>query len=83
MNTKPRSNARTTATRKKSKPVAPLGISEIDRQARADTYLIMVGWVKSMPATKSAREKRHREVLLSCIESELDSLGYTLVGAEK
>jgi hypothetical protein len=43
----------------------------------------MVGWVKAMPATKSAREKRHRETLLSCIESELDDLGFTLLGVEK
>lgn len=83
MNTKPLLSASTTATRKNLKPVALLGISEIDRQARADTYLIMVGWVKAMPATKSAREKRHRELLLSCIESELDDLGYTLAGVSK
>jgi hypothetical protein len=83
LNTKPRSNARTTATRKNLKPVTPLGITELDRQARADTYLTMVGWVKAMPATKSAREKRHRETLLSCIESELDDLGFTLLGVEK
>ena len=83
MNTKPRPSTSTTATRENLKPVAPLGISELDRQARADTYLIMVGWIKAMPATKSLREKRHRELLLSCIESELDQLGFTLVGVEK
>lgn len=83
MNTKPRSNVRTTATRKNSNAVAPLAISDLDRQARADTYLTMVGWVKSMPATKSAREKRHRELLLSCIESELEDLGFTLAGVSK
>lgn len=83
MNTKPRSSTSTTATRKNSKPVVPQVISDFDRQARADTYLEMVHWVKSMPATKSAREKRHRETLLSCIESELDDLGYTLIGAQK
>jgi hypothetical protein len=43
----------------------------------------MVTWIKAMPATKSAREKRHRELLLSCIESELDELGFTLIGVEK
>ncbi len=83
MNTKPRSNVRTTATRENLKPVAPLVISDLDRQARADTYLLMAGWVKSMPATKSAREKRHRELLLSCIEADLWDLGYTLAGVEK
>jgi hypothetical protein len=30
-----------------------------------------------MPATKSAREKRHRELLLSCIEADLWDLGYS------
>ena len=83
MNTKPRSNVRTTATRKNLKPVAPLVISDLDRQARADTYLTMVTWIKAMPATKSAREKRHRELLLSCIESELEDLGFTLAGVSK
>jgi hypothetical protein len=43
----------------------------------------MVGWVKGMPSTKSAREKRHRELLLSCIEVELEDLGFTLAGVEK
>ena len=83
MNTKPRSSSSTTATRKNLKPVAPLVISDLDRQARADTYLTMVTWIKAMPATKSAREKRHRELLLSCIESELDDLGFTLAGVSK
>ena len=83
MNTKPRSSSSTTATRENLKPVAPLAISDLDRQARADTYLTMVTWIKAMPATKSAREKRHRELLLSCIESELDELGFTLIGVEK
>ena len=83
MNTKPGSNDSTTATRKNLKPVAPLVISDLDRQARADTYLTMVTWIKAMPSTRSAREKRHRELLLSCIESELDDLGFTLIGVEK
>ena len=83
MNTKPPFNSVTTATRKNSKPVALLGITDLDRQARAETYLTMVGWVKAMPATKSAREKRHRELLLSCIESELEDLGFTLAGVSK
>jgi hypothetical protein len=83
LNTKPRSSSSTTATRENLKPVTPLGITDLDRQARADTYLTMVTWIKAMPATKSAREKRHRETLLSCIESELDQLGFSLVGVEK
>ena len=83
MNTKPPFSNSTTATRKNLNPVAPLGISELDRQARADTYLEMVHWVKALPTTKSNREKRHRELLLTCIESELEDLGYTLIGAQK
>jgi hypothetical protein len=83
MNTKPRSSSSTTATRKNSQPVALQGISDLDRQARADTYLTMVTWIKAMPATKSAREKRHRELLLSCIEADLWDLGFTLAGVEK
>ena len=64
MNTKPRFINSTTATRENLKPVAPLVISELDRQARADTYLEMVHWVKALPTTKSNREKRHRETLI-------------------
>jgi hypothetical protein len=52
MNTKPRFINSTTATRKNLKPVAPLVISELDRQARADTYLEMAHWVKALPTTK-------------------------------
>jgi hypothetical protein len=83
MNTKPTFSTSTTATRKNLKPVAPLGISDLDREARAETYLLMAGWVKAMPNTKSPREKRHRELLLSCIEADLWDLGYTLAGVEK
>lgn len=83
MNTKPTFSTSTTATRENLKPVAPLGISDLDRQARADTYLTMAGWVRAMPSTKSAREKRHRELLLSCIEAELQDLGYDLVEVSK
>ena len=79
MNTKPTFSTSTTATRKNLKPVALQGISDLDRQARADTYCLMAGWVKAMPNTKSAREKRHREHLLNCIEAELQDLGYDLV----
>lgn len=83
MNTKPPFNSVTTATRKKLKPVAPLVISDLDRQARAETYLLMAGWVNAMPDTKSAREKRHRELLLSCIEADLWDLGYSLEEVSK
>jgi hypothetical protein len=43
----------------------------------------MAGWVKAMPKTKSAREKRHRELLLSCIEADLWDLGYSLEEVSK
>jgi hypothetical protein len=83
MNTKPTFSTSTTATRKNLKPVALQGISDLDRQARADTYRLMAGWVKAMPNTKSAREKRHRELLLSCIEADLWDLGYSLEEVSK
>jgi hypothetical protein len=83
MNTKPPFNSVTTATRKNSKPVAPLIISDLDRQARAETYLEMATWVSALPATKSAREKRHRELLLNCIQCELEDLGYSLEEVSK
>jgi len=83
MNTKPTFSVHTTATRKNSKPVALLGITDLDRQARAETYLLMAGWVNAMPDTKSAREKRHRELLLSCIEADLWDLGYSLEEVSK
>jgi len=83
MNTKPTFSVHTTATRKNSKPVALLGITDQDRQARAETYLEMAHWVSALPATKSAREKRHRELLLNCIECELEDLGYSLEEVSK
>jgi hypothetical protein len=83
MNTKPTFSVHTTATRKNLKPVVPLAISDLDRQARADTYLTMAGWVKAMPPTKSPRENRHRELLINCIEAELQDLGYDLYEVTK
>jgi len=79
MNTKPTFSVHTTATRKNLKPVVPLAISDLDRQARADTYLTMAGWVKA----KSPRENRHRELLINCIEAELQDLGYDLYEVTK
>jgi hypothetical protein len=43
----------------------------------------MAGWVSALPDTKSAREKRHRELLLNCIECELEDLGYSLEEVSK
>ena len=83
MNTKPPFNSVTTATRKKSKPFTLLGITDLDRQARAETYVLMAGWVSALPDTKSAREKRHRELLLACIEADLWDLGYSLEEVSK
>jgi len=83
LNTKPPFNSVTTATRKKSKSVALLGITDQDRQARAETYLEMAHWVSALPDTKSAREKRHRELLLACIQCELEDLGYSLEEVSK
>ena len=83
MNTKPTFSVHTTATRKNLKPVVPLAISDLDRQARAETYLTMAGWVEAMPNSKSARENRYRQTLLSCIEAELQDLGYDLVEVSK
>ena len=63
MNTKPPFNSVTTATRKNSKPVALLGITDLDRQARAETYLTMVGWVKAMPEPMKARFNEWKSTL--------------------
>jgi hypothetical protein len=43
----------------------------------------MAGWVKAMPPTKSPRENRHRELLINCIEAELQDLGYDLYEVTK
>jgi len=43
----------------------------------------MAGWVSALPDTKSAREKRHRELLLACIQCELEDLGYALEEVSK
>jgi hypothetical protein len=43
----------------------------------------MAGWVEAMPNSKSARENRYRQTLLSCIEAELQDLGYDLVEVSK
>ena len=78
MNTKPELCTTTTATRQKDFALSNPDFSEIDRQARGFTYLEMSKWVRAMPETSSAREKRYRATLLSCIESELEDLGYEL-----
>jgi hypothetical protein len=43
----------------------------------------MAGGVSALPDTKSAREKRHRELLLACIEADLWDLGYSLEEVSK
>ena len=83
MNTKPEYHLATTATRQKDFALSNPDFSEIDRQARGFTYLEMSKWVKAMPETLSAREKRYRATLLSCIESELEDLGYELAEVTK
>lgn len=83
MNHKPNSNDGTTPPRKNILPIPYADFAEVDRTARAETYLFMAHWVTNLSNTKSPREQRYRAYLLACIEAELQDLNYSLVEVTK
>jgi hypothetical protein len=72
----------TTATPKSIKSYFYPDFAEVDRQARADTYLQIAQWVKACPPTRGAKELRTRALVLAGCEAELQDLGFSLVESD-